>query len=202
MLLVLALACAHSGARSREVLVEPIRELQACVLLQPAEEVRRPFAGVGLDETADPKTAGFAQLLRFRLDPSGRAGRAVVVRMSNPSSGDSLFRGEKRVWAASFETDDARVAGVVYSYPSSSRPDDLWVRRSREHSVVRSGLPQVDHAAPLERACDVIQRAFPGERVVLDERSAGRVQSRGELSRFLTHDASSQGVRDRRIRGR
>jgi len=122
--------------------------------------------------------------------------------MSNPSSGDSLFRGEKRVWAVAFDTDDSRSSAVSYSYVTPSRADDLWVRRSTQRAAVRSRIPHVDHATPLERACDTIQRAFPGERVLFDERSTGSVQSTGELVRFLTRHVPSESMVDRLMKRR
>jgi len=202
VLLMVTLACTHSRALSNDVFVKPLRELQGCVLVQPVPEVVHPWAGVDLDASVDSSVVGFGQLIRFRLDPSGLAGRAAVVRMSNPSSGDSLFRGEKRVWAVAFDTDDSRNSAVSYSYVSPSRSDDLWVRRSTERAVVRSRIPHVDHATPLERACDTIQRAFPGERVMFDERSTGSVQSTGDLVRFLTHHVPSESMVDRLIKRR
>ena len=197
--LALALACAHSTIPANHPLVDPVRDLQSCALSQSASEVSPPWAGVTIDPQADSSTPGFAQLIRYRLDPSGRAGRATVVRMSDPSSGDSLFRGEKRVWVVGVDTDHYQDAALSYSYSNPSRSDDLWVYRSTERAVTRSTLPPVDNATPLQRACDVLQRTFPSDRVTFKERSSGSVHSSGKLLRFLTHRVFPQP--DRIIRG-
>jgi len=184
--LALALACAHSRIPVNHFLVEPVRDLQSCALSQPASEVSHPWGGVAIDPKADSSTPGFAQLIRYRLDPSGRAGRATVVRMSDPSSGNSLFRGERRVWVVGVDTDHYQDAALSYSYSNPSRSDDLWVYRSTERAVTRSTLPPVDNATPLQRACDILQRTFPSDRVTFKERSAGSVDSSGKLLRYLT----------------
>jgi hypothetical protein len=138
--------------------------------------------------------------MRYRLDPSGREGRATVVRMSDRSSGDSLFRGEKRVWAVRVDTDHYQDAALSYSYLTPSRSDDLWVYRPTERTVTRTTLPPIENATPLERTCDVLQRTFLGERVTFNERSTGWVRSKKKLLRFLTHPVSPQP--DRLIKGR
>ena len=198
--LALAAGCANSTIPANHSLVEPARDLQSCALSQPASEVSHPWAGVAIDPKADSSTPGYAQLIRYRLDPSGRAGRATVVRLSGPSSGDSLVRGEKRVWVVRVDTDHYQDAAVSYSYSDPSRSDDLWVYRPTEHAVTPSKLPPIENGTPLQRACDVLQRTFPGERVTFTERSGGLARSSGKLLRFLTQRVFPQP--GRLIKGR
>jgi hypothetical protein len=200
LIVALALACAHSSDPTTDSLAQPVRGFQSCALSQPASEVSHPWAGVAIDPEADPSTPGFAQLIRFYLDPSGRTGRVTIVRMSDPSSGDSLFRGERRVWIVGVDTDHYQGGAISYSYSDPSRSDDLWVYRPTERAVTRSTLPPFDSATPLQRGCDVLQRTFPGDRVTFNERSSGFVHSSGKLLRFLTHRVFPQP--DRLIRGR
>jgi hypothetical protein len=198
--LALALACSHPRIPADQSPVNPVRDLESCSLAQPVSEVSYPWAGVAIDPTADSSTPGFAQLVRYRLDPSGRKGRAIVVRLSDPSSGDSLYRGEKRVWAVRADTDRFQEAALSYSYLDPSRPDDLWVYRPTERTVTRTTPPPIENATPLQRTCDVLQRTFPGDRVTFYERSTGWVHSRSKLGRFLTRPVSPRP--DRLIKGR
>jgi hypothetical protein len=198
--LALTLGCPHARIPTDHSSVSPLRDLESCSLSQPVSEVRYPWAGVAIDPKADSSTPGFAQLVRYRLEPSGQEGRAIVVRLSDRSSGNSLFRGEKRVWAVRVDTDHYQDAALSYSYLDPSRPDDLWIYRPTERTVTRTTLPPIENATSLQRTCDVLQRTFPGDRVTFREHSTGWVRSKSKLQRFLTHPVSPPP--DRLIKGR
>lgn len=151
---LLAAACGSHDHRHSLVEGAPLE----CTFDTVATEVPEPWADVQASSGLSASTAGYSELFRFVHQPTATAGRATVVRLSNPAAGASLFRGEKRTWAVVVELDQEAGTIIGYSYANPAQPDDVWVHLGGIAPTRESGRLR-DVATAFDRLCSTLHMA-------------------------------------------
>jgi hypothetical protein len=130
-----------------------------CSYDEQTPAIAEPWANMELPEDLTPSKVGFVELFRFRVQPSGRTGRASLIRMSSPPDQAPLFPRERRIWTLliEFEDGDGDVLGFAYADPK--RPDDLFVCRPSSQRVERLSRDAEPQATPIERLCSALDES-------------------------------------------
>ena len=142
---------------------------------EPLPLFSSPWLEVEPDPGADRDVPGYIEFVRFRAQPSGLKGRALVARLAGPGDAPPLFRGEKRTWALSL-CDRGGSLAIGYSYLEPAKPDDLWVYDPRLRRVERQSHPPRPSQSPTSRLCDALTASGLAEEVEILQRTTGRVK--------------------------
>jgi len=173
------LSCVTAGADPEP---GPPREPVAAVCMERGAlpPLSDPWLEIEPDPDADQNVPGYIELLRFRSQPAGENGRALVVRLAGLGDAPPLFRGEKRAWALWFCSEEGEMA-IGYSYLDPRRLDHLWLYRPLLPGVERQSHESTGETRPTDRLCSAITTSGLAEEVEILQRTTGRVKDRRKL---------------------
>jgi len=151
----------------------------------PSRGVDGRWAGVDTSVDVEPGEPGYAQVFEFLTLPDRSPGRAVVARLSNPSTGKELWQSESRTWAAVIKLSQSASA-IAWEYADTQQPDYLLAFHPEARRVYRLSRGLGRHAVPQERICRLLGYSGLASNVEITGVASGRVTSRGAFRRHLS----------------
>jgi hypothetical protein len=156
--------------------------------------VSDPWLEIEADPGADPAVPGYIELLRFRSQPSGVKGRALVVRLANPGSHPQLFRAESREWAIELTTREGELA-FDYSYLVPGKQNHVWIYRPQLRRVERISYDAPGGADATQRLCHTLAASGLANEVKILQRTTGRAIPDAALRRAIDPGRLTRGSR-------
>ena len=184
------------GATAAEVAVEAENSRAALDCTEEAglPPVSDPWLEIDADPGADPAVPGYIELLRFRSQPSGVKGRALVVRLANPGSHPQLFRAESREWAIELTTREGELA-FDYSYLVPGKQNHVWIYRPQLRRVERISYDPPGGADATQRLCHTLAASGLANEVKILQRTTGRAIPDAALRRAIDPGRLARGSR-------
>ena len=187
---LIAAGCVSPDHRLALVAGEPFE----CTFGPAVSEVLEPWVDVQPARDLPASATGYAELFRFFHQPSAAAGSATVVRLSNPDTATSLFRGEKRTWVVVVELDQDAGGIIGYSYEDPAQPDDVWLHLGGiAPSRVSGHLPETTTA--FRRFCSTLQLAGFRGKVAVVQHTTGLASASPTLRSYTLRPLQLDGPR-------